>query len=185
MVAEEVVDYERGDEERPQQHVLRLTFATVDAVGLHIAVAAVDRGHGLAGRGHVRESLLVTASGLDDQLVGQGEVPVDAPPYSQIRCVRLDDVAESPDWDSAPRHPVFIRCGEALPVPHGLAVDGVGDVVGGQAEGVDPDTCLASVEGLGRVVDSADVVEVGFVDFEMHRNSSPSWGSQRSARTAW
>jgi hypothetical protein len=176
VVAEEVVHHEGGDEQRPQQHLLVLTPRRVGAVGTGHRVAGVDGGNGLPAGGRVGEPPVVEATRGDDELVGQREVAVDPGALGHARSGRLDHVAEAPHRDPAPRHTVLLHPREAVPVAHEVAVDGVGDVVGGHPEGVDPQSGLAGEEGNRRMGDRPHVVEVGPVDVELHGCSLPSAG---------
>ena len=167
VVAQEVVDDERRHHQRPQEHLLGFAIGVVDGVALDEGVAAVDGGHGAPGGRQVGEAAVVDPPGLDHHLVGHREVAVDPGRLGHARRRRLDDLAEPPHRDASPAGPLF-RCREARPVAHGLAVDGVGDVVRCQAEGVDTQSGLAGLERHRGTLDRPHPVQVRLVDLEVH-----------------
>jgi hypothetical protein len=133
VVGELVVEQERGPEQRSQQHLLVLVALLVTRVGVGEGVVVVDGRQLCPVRGDVGEAVLADAVGPDHE-VGRGrEVPVHPPAGREPVVLGGGDVGKAPDRDPPP--PGLGR--EEVPVVHRVAEDGVGDVVGGQAEARD------------------------------------------------
>ena len=139
-------------------------------VGEHVPV--VGRSHRLAVRREILKRARLETSGLDDELVGHWEVPVDAPPDRELGHIRLDDVTETPDRHPAPVPAAGVggRRGKEVPVLQRITERGVRDVVRRQRERVDAQTRGVRREGDGGVVENASSVQVRAIDFELHRN---------------
>ena len=134
FVAEKVIDEERREKKRKEQDVLRLATGGVDGIGLDVAVALVGRRQRHPVRGGVDEPLFVDAVRDDQQVIGAGQIPVDARALRQIGVPRFLDVGVAPHIQLSP---VRVRGREEIPVLHRLAEHGVGDVVRGKPEGLD------------------------------------------------
>ena len=150
LVAELIVDQERGEEERTQQHLYFLGVRPVEGVGIGPHIALVGRGQRRSVRRGVHEAVLVGVCGRHDEVRGRGQVPVQARAGLDTLGLALLDLGEAPHRDAAPA--VLGR--EEVPVGHRLAEHRVGDVVRRQPETVDPQERLTGTE-LGRRSDSA------------------------------
>ena len=76
--------------------MLRLATGGVDGVGLDVAVTLVGRRQRDPVRGGVDESLFVDAVRDDQQVIGAGQIPVDARALCQIGVPRFLDVGVAP-----------------------------------------------------------------------------------------
>ena len=148
LVVELVVDQERGEEERPQQHLDRLGVGPVEGVGAARQVAVVGGGQRRFVRRGVDEPGAVGVGRGDDADARttadtrRGGCPASTPSASLLSTSAKPHVGTRPQPSSAR---------EEVPVGHRLAEDRVGDVVRGHPEGVDPQQRLARLElgGLG------------------------------------
>ncbi len=163
VVAEEVVDQEGGEEQRVEQHLPVLVVGT-GAGRVDEAVPAVGAGHGLAVGGDVAEAAVVHPAHGHHQLLGHGEVAEAAAAHRQLGVGGLDHVGVAPHRHPAPA----LLGGEEVPVLEHVADDGVGDVVGAQAEGVDAQPGLALVQRRRVELDDAHLVEIAAVDLQVH-----------------
>ena len=122
------------------QRLLGLALGAVAGVGAAACVVVVDRVQRAAVLGAVDEAAGIGACRLHDQLVGEREVAVEALADLHRLVARLDRLAEAPHRQAAGGR---IAAGEEVPVAHRLAEGGVGDVVRGQGERVDPHSHLS------------------------------------------
>jgi hypothetical protein len=167
-VIEEVVDQERGEVERPEQHLLVLVSLLVEGQAGDPHVAVVGGRELRPVRRRVDEVERVGAVRLHDEVGSWRQVPEDPRPLRHSVRLAGYHVGEAPDRH--PRPAVLIDR-EELPVVHRLAHHRVGDVVGGEAEGVDTEQHLTVLE-LRRVgVGEARFVKVVFPDLEVDARS--------------
>lgn len=153
VIAELIVDHERGREQRVHHHLHPLAVGPVQRVGGAADVAVVGPGEpGPMDRG-VGETTGVGAARGDHQLVRHRQVAVETLTDLDIARSRLDDLAEAPHRHPPPDGAIGLgaialgrACREHVPVAHPLAEHGVGDVVRGEREGVDRDADLARSE---------------------------------------
>jgi hypothetical protein len=141
VVADEIVNDERREEQRIQDHLVRLTLGVVPRVGVDEAVAVVRSRHrSTMGRG-VDEATLVELGRFDDEFGTHREVPVNATPDRKFVVLRLDDIGESPHRHPAPFGAGFVtrrrRGREEVPVLQGIAKRRIADVVRRKREVVD------------------------------------------------
>ncbi|MNT04531.1 hypothetical protein D3C72_1391110 [compost metagenome] len=133
VVFQEVGQHERGDEQRPVQHLVVLQFRRVGGVVLHAGVLVVGRGQLCAVRRGIVEAARGDALGLHADMAGDGEVAIEAFARGDAVDGGRDYIGEAPHRHVAP---LRLARGEELPILHGLAKGGVGDVVGGQRKAV-------------------------------------------------
>ena len=119
-------------------------------------VAVVGGGQLGARGGGIDEVGLARAVRADDQVRGRRQVAEYAGPLGHAVGLAGGHVGEAPD-----RHPGPALLGrEEVPVAHRLAHHRVGDVVGGQAEGIDAEEHLARLELGGIGILEADLVQI-------------------------
>lgn len=139
MLGEEVVEQERGGEQRPQEHLQGLVGGPVERVAAAAQVLVVDRREVPAVLAGVDEAAAADLRRRDQQVAGHRIVAIEALARFDPRAARGKHLGEAPDRDDA--QPLAGR--EELPVAQGIAEGGIGDVVGGQGELADRQQRLA------------------------------------------
>ena len=147
VVGEKFVDQEGSDEQGAQQHLLRLGVCAVAGIGAGAQILVVDLVQAFSMGCPVEKSARVDTLRLQDQMAGHRKITVETLADTHAIAIRCDHVAESPHRHAAPGR---IGGGEEMPVPHGVAEGGVGDVVRGQRELVHPDQNRARRQGCGQ-----------------------------------
>ena len=164
VVGQEVVDQERGEEQGVEHHLAVLA----DGAGCHPrvreGVAVVGAGHGGAVGRAVHDAAVVDPAHRDHQLLRHGQEAVDPGPRGDVVVARLHHLCEPPHRHPPPR----VLCGEEVPVLEHVADHGVGDVVGGEGERLDPEPGLPLVQRCGGDVHHPRPVEVRAVDLQVH-----------------
>ena len=172
-VGEEVVDQERGDEERPQQRLLALPARAASRVGGRRTICCRRRPAPCGARRR-RRTRCAHPRGLHHQCVPSGSSRSSARPTA-TPSARDSVTSQSPRPECSPRRR---RGRKEIPVLHGLAEGGVGDVVRGQREVLDgqPRFALGQRPGGGGVGDRAECPHRCRSARAMKRRWPVAWG---------
>jgi len=114
----------------------------------------------------VAETVLGHPFGLDQQMVGHGEIAVEAVAHGHAVHRRLHHVAETPYRDASPATVVAALGREELPVADDVAGHAVGDVVGRQGEVVHLQQHLTRPRRRARLGDYAGRGEIVALDLD-------------------
>jgi hypothetical protein len=139
----------KGPEQRAVENLQVLAVGLVREVARGEGVGVVGRRQRRAVGTCVPEAALVHPAGAHQQVAPGWQVAIEAAAGLDAVDPGGDDLGEAPERDDAPAG----AGGEELPVAEGVAERGVSDVVGGEADPVDPQQRLTVPDLRNRLVD--------------------------------